>query len=225
MSTPADALAYARRFVGLMPLSDAAIKYRILDDAHKKFWTAAPWPWSIGVLDVVTLQNDQQNYTVTNPGDIADLVHVSSTNGQEKSDIAVVSVLPVTTAITGTPSQVALVSPATLRILPVPTGYVAGSLPKILSVYKKKATAIAAGNEATDYATIIPGFNIDWFWVYQEIVLLKAFQFTHDQRLGSIGFTANGAQFTGQFGVVEAAIAEARRSEVKILSSTGQEVR
>jgi hypothetical protein len=40
--TPANALAYAKRFVGNLPIDDSAMKYRVLNWAHNKLWMAAP---------------------------------------------------------------------------------------------------------------------------------------------------------------------------------------
>jgi hypothetical protein len=230
MPTPNDALNYAKRFMGNMPLDDATIKLRILDDAHKKLWMAAPWSWTLAPLEVVQINNDTQDHVLSGAyADLLGLVHVSITNGQEKNDLAISAILPVTTVIKGRPSQVQYVSgtPSKLRLLPVPTGYPVNPTtalqPKIISIYKKKSATIDTTAAGNDYTTT-SGVPAEWFWVYQEIVLLKAFQFTHDPRLGSVSVTPNGIQFTGQYAAVEAAIAEMRRNEEKLLSTLGEEI-
>lgn len=221
MPSPQDALSYAKRYVGRLPVDDAEIKYRLLDDAHKKLWMAAPWRWTVGYLDVVTIQNDQQDYAVTPVGDFVHLLHSIFTNGQEKRDLAVSAALPAADKLKGRPSQVSF-SSNVLRFLPVPTGYPVANLPVVITAYKKTADTIGAGNIASDYSTF--GIPPEWFWVYQEIVLAKAYQFSHDPRLGGVTFTPGGVQYTGQLGVVEAAIADMRRSEEKFLNSLGMEV-
>ncbi len=220
--TPKNALDYAKRFVGHLPIDDTDIKFRLLDDASKKLWMAAPWRWTIGALESVTLVNDQQDYNLT--GAYTDLYYLLSaflTAADDKKSLIVTGVLPVST-YKHEPSQVAYISGATnkLRFLPVPTGYTAGSEPVITAVYKKVHTDIATGTYETEGATGVPD---EWFWVYQEIVLMKAFEFSHDPRLGSVTVAPGGVQFTGQRGVVEAAILEMRSKEKKYLEALGVE--
>jgi len=231
MPTPNEAIAYAKRFLGNMPLDDSTIKLRILDDAHKKLWMAAPWSWTLGSLEVVTLVNDQQEVNlVSEPADFLGLVRASmiSPNEATPNDLAISASLPVTTIIKGRPTQVQYVAgtPDKLRFLPVPTGYAtvpSAQVPKILSTYKKKSTEITAGNVATSYQTT-SGVPDEWFWVYQEIVLFKGFQFSHDPRLGTMQVGPNGVVFSGQYAAVEAAIAEMRRNEKKLYGNLGEVV-
>ena len=225
MPTPQDALNYAKRFIGRMPLDDTDIKLRILDDASAELWMAAPWPWSVSMLEVVTMTNDVQDYSLSSYTDLLCLQHVSQTNGQEKTDLAISSILPSTSVIKGRPSQIMYIpgSPQKLRLLPVPTGYPGGSLPNILTVYKKIAPIIDGSNIATSYLTTT-GVHDAWFWVYESIVLRKAFEFSHDPRLGSIQTGPNGTIYTGQYAVVMDGIAKMKESEEKFLNTLGQEV-
>jgi hypothetical protein len=169
MASPQNALDYAKRFVGRVPLDDTEIKLRLLDDAHKKLWMSAPWRWTVATGEIVSLVNDTQDYNLAALTDFLYISQASYTNGQEKNDLVVASVLPVvTTQLKGRPSQVSFVegSPQKLRFLPVPSGYATGTTPKVLWVYKKQAVDIAAGNVSSDYNTTF-GIPDEWFWVYQ----------------------------------------------------------
>lgn len=230
MPTPNEAIAYAKRFVGNMPIDDSTIKLRLLDDAHKKLWMAAPWSWTVAALEVVQLNNDTQDYDLVGAyADFFGLLHVTmvSAGEQTPNDLAISAALPVTTILTGRPTKVQYVSgtPNKLRFLPVPTGYSTlptSQTPKVVSIYKKVAAEIDSSAAAAEYSVL--GIPDEWFWVYQEIVLLKAFQFTHDPRAGSVTVAPNGIQFTGQYAVVEAGIAEMRRNEEKLFGNLGEVV-
>ncbi len=226
MPSPQTALEYAKRYVAQMPVDDAAVKYRILDDAHAKLWMSAPWRWSLGSLEVVTLVNDQQEVNLGSAySDLLYVVHSGVWDGQTKNDLLVAGVLPVTTAMKGIPKLVQYVagSPNKLRFLPVPTGYPLANMPKVVSAYKKKMTAITEDNWSGDYDTTF-GIPKEWFWVYQEIVLLKAMEFAHDPRLGGVSFSEGRANYAGQYGVVEAAVQEMRNAEKKFFDSIGMVV-
>jgi len=219
MPSPQEALDHAKRFIGSMPVDDAAMKYRILDDAHRALWMRAPWRWSIASVEPVVLQNGVQDYALTPISDFFTLVQSAITNGQEKHDLRVVSVIPSTGVITGRPSQVQG-SAAQLRFWPVPTGYTTG--PTVFSIYKKTTTAISSGNVNNAYSTL--GIPNEWFWVYQEMVMLKAMQFSNNPKAGGVTVANNVVQYTGQYGAVEAAIQEMIRGEKKFLDSLGLEV-
>lgn len=230
MPTPNDALNYAKRFLGNMPLDDTTIKLRLLDDAHKKLWMAKPWSWTVASLEVVTLVNDQQDVNLVTDYSalLQGLLQVKIINDGKPNDISIASVLPVTTIIKGRPSQVAFVSgsPQKIRLLPVPTGYAtlpASQVPKLIATYKKKSPVIDGTSTATSFSTTT-GMDDEWFWVYQEIVLLKAFQFTHDPRLGSVQVGPNGTVYSGQYAVVEAAIAEMWSHEDRFFNTLGESV-
>ncbi len=222
--SPSDALTYAKRFVGNLPVDDATVIYRLCDDASKKLWMAAPWRWTIGALEAVTLVNDAQDVNLV--GIYSDLYYPISAflnDGADKKDLIISGSLPIVTTVKGEPSQVAYIggTPNKLRFLPMPTGYSVGSTPLVTAVYKKIHTDITVANYATDGAAGCPD---EWFWVYQEIVLLKAFQFAHDPRMGSVAVGSQGVQYSGQYAVVEASITEMRMREKKYLGAMGVEV-
>jgi hypothetical protein len=222
MPTAAEALAYCKRFIGNLPVDDSAMKYRILNAAHNRLWMAAPWSWTVGAIPVVTLANDTQDYTLSPAiSDFQGLIQIKLKVEEEQHDLAVVAQLPSTTDIKGKPSQVAYVAGA-LRVMPVPTGY--STVPKVYGWYKKTVTPIAAGNEGSGFAATF-GLPDEWFWVFEELVMLKAMAFAHSPKLGSVTTNNGQIQHSGQYGVVEAAIAEMRRAEEKFLTTLGEEVR
>lgn len=224
---PSDALAYAKRFIGSLPMDDTVLLARLLDDAHKKFWMADNWPWTVGTIEAVTLVNNTQDYSLAStPSDLAFLTHsrlVTSDTDQTSNDLKIASVLHSTSIQKGPVRRVAYIagSPGKLRVFPVPTSY--PSLPTLLTYYKKTPTAVTAGNYTSDYLSTF-GVPLHWFQVYQEIVLLKAYNFARDPRGGSVTFVEGKSQFTGQYGVVESAIAEVRMTEKKLLDNLGTEV-
>jgi hypothetical protein len=223
MPTPLEALNYAKRFTGNLPVDDSTMKYRILNYAHNRLWSAAPWSWSVESIPVVTLANSTQDYTPS-PAitDCFGLVKVTLRVDEEQHDLEVTAALPETTTdITGKPSQVAWTSDDTLRVLPVPVGY--STMPKLYGWYKKDVTPIAVGNEGTDYTTLC-GCPAEWFWVFEELVLLRALAFAHSPRTGAVVSNGGQTQHSGQFGVVESAIATMKMAEDKFLTSLGREV-
>jgi len=222
MPTPQQALNYAKRFVGQLPVDDTTVKLRMLNDAHTKLWMAALWRWTVGSIEVVTVVNDTQDYNLSTLEDFLFLACARITDGENIHDLAVSSTLPQTAVLKGLPKQVQYIlgTPHKMRLFPVPTGY--SVPPKVLSVYKKKAAELTEGNITSEYSLL--GIPAEWFWVYQEIVLLKAMQFAHDPRLGAVAFSNNGAAYSSQYGVVEAVIEEMRRAEKKFFDSLGMAV-
>jgi len=221
--TPQDALDYAKRFVGNMPFDNDTIKYRVLDDAAKQLWMHANWSWTVDNLEVVTWVNDQQDHQLSAaPSDFYQLVEAYAWSGAEKIPLLVTHTLPADTANKGIPARVSWYEAGEneyLRFLPCPAGYT--TAPKVYSIYKQTHTDVAVGNIATEGAAGCPD---EWFWVYQEIVLGKAFSFTHDPRLGQVQAGPQGAVYTGQLGVIAAALGEMRRIENPIYGPNGEVV-
>jgi hypothetical protein len=222
--TPNDGLAYAKRFIGNLPVDDASLKYRLLNDAHNQLWMAAPWPWSVAALEIVTLVNDQQDYNLSSHSDLLSFLQCSATEGQTRRDIPVSCALPASSIMKGTVGQVMYVpgSPQKLRTFPVPKGYAASST-NLITVYKKTATAIDADNADTSYSTI-SGVHDEWFWVYQELILLKAYAFKQDPRMGGVQVTPQGLAYSGQYATVMAGIAAMKDGEEQFFTTLGKPV-
>lgn len=222
---PQDAINYAKRWVGNAPIDDANLLYRVLNDAQCQLWMAAPWQWTIGTLEEATVVNGSQDISLVGSyANLLNLLHVNWTDGQSKKDIQIASTLPSTSSITGTVSQVAYIAgtPNKIRQYPAPAGYATGT--KLNGVYKLTAPVINAGNIATALSTINVGSHDEWFWVFQEIVLLKAYKFIKDPREGTVQVQAQGTVYTGQHAVVQAAIAAMMAGEEKIYKTLGEVV-
>lgn len=219
---PQDAINYAKRWVGNAPIDDTNLLYRILNDATCMLWMAAPWLWTVAPFEEVTVVNGTQDVSLG--GSYSNLmipIHFNWTDGQIKKDIQVASVLPSTSSLNGTISQAAYVagSPNKMRFYPVPAGYASGT--KVNGFYKLVAPVIAAGNINTAYSTITGGHD-EWFWVFQEIVLLKAYRFIKDAREGIIQYAPAGPTYTGQYAVVQDALTKMMTAEEKFYKTLGE---
>jgi hypothetical protein len=222
--TADDALNYAKRWVGNAPIDDANLKLRLLNDATCMLWMAAPWQWTVNAVEETTVTNAQQDISLAGAyADLLNLIHMHWTDGQVKKDLQVASTLPSTASLNGTVSQVAYIagSPNKLRLYPVPAGY--GSGTKIVGYYKKIAPVIDVSNEGNSYSTVTGGHD-EWFWVFQEIVLLKAYRFIKDPREGAVQVGPQGTAYTGQNAVVQAAISSMMAGEEKFYKTLGEVV-
>src|SRR5581483_11875121 len=169
------------------------IKLRALNDATCQLWLAAPWQWTVGFVEAATLVNAAQDISLVGTyTDFMNLLQAHVTDGQTKKDLNIAATIPSTSAITGTISQVALVpgSPVKLRFYPVPAGYASNAM-KVNALYKKTAPVVDGTTESQSYKTLT-GMPDEWFWVFQDIVLLKAYQFTKDAREGTVQAGPNG---------------------------------
>jgi hypothetical protein len=247
MPSPQDALNYAKRFCGNLPVDDPNIIYRILDDANKALWMASPWRWTIAPLENVQLQNNTQDYTLASHPDLLVLFQSAITDGEQKSELTITASLPAANAIVGKSKRIAYIpgSPQKVRFAPTPSGYPASAMPTVITWYKQLAPLVNAGNYTTDYNTLTQtvgggggvlnvGIPQEWFWVYEEMVLLKAYQFTHDARLGGVAVdrskdpkTGNevvAIKYSGQYAVIEDALVKMRLAEEQFFDSLGTEV-
>ena len=248
MAAPQDALNYAKRMCGNMPVDDSNLQPRVCDDANKALWMAAPWRWTIAPLETLTVVNTQQDYSLASHPDLLFLVNCSITDGEQRSELQVSANLPAiqsTPPIVGKVQRVSYVpgSPQKLRTFPVPSGYPSTAMPSMLTWYKQLAPTVISANMATDYNTLTQttggsgqnvGFPAEFFWVYREMVLLYAYQFTHDARLGGVAFETTvdpktgqsvaTAKYSGQYAVVADGINQMKMAEKRFFDSIGNEV-
>src|SRR6516164_1235616 len=178
MAAPQDALNYAKRMCGNMPVDDSNLNPRVLDDANKALWMAANWRWTIAPLEVLTIVNTQQDYSLASHPDLLFLVNSSITDGEQKSELIVTANLPAIPSnppIVGKVQRVSYVpgSPQKLRTFPVPSGYPSTAMPSMLTWYKQLAPTVISANMATDYNTLTQttggsgqnvGFPAEFFW-------------------------------------------------------------
>lgn len=214
---PSTALTYAKRFVKNGRVDDSSIAVRILDDANKMLWMVAPWSWSIGALDPVTLADGVQDYTVSDPGDFLRIQWAARSDSDTLYNIGVVPALPVLAAHKGQVKKIAHVSTSGGNVT-VRTWPTANSTDKVLLLYKKTSTAVTAGNKDTTTTLVFPD---EFYPLYQEMVLYKAWQFFGDPRAG--GAQSNGQQnaFSGQLGLVMALVREYLAGEPHLMDALG----
>ena len=213
---PNAAIEYAKEFVKRLPIDRQQL--RILQDVCNEIWMAAPWRWTINVITPTTITVNTADLTVSSPpSDLLYLVKAWVTDGGESSyHLEVESSLPAATTVVGTPSKIAWV-PATskYRIAPVYGSLKAGKTVQIYGWYKKTAPVLTLANIATAGTLVM---DDEWFWVFQEGVLAKAYQYADDQRAGNAVVGNDGRiQYSGQMAKFQAGIDAMRQSEPLLL--------
>lgn len=208
---PYEAVEFAKPFIKGMETVESVAGI-ILDSALKELWMEAPWRWTLGTLEVVTLvANTQDVSLVSTYTDLLYLVHSYITDGVGANrSLEVVPSLPLDTNLKGQPSQVAFVAgtPQKLRFFPVPPPMLQTT--KVVSLYKKVCPSIQRTY------MYVPGqqvFDDEWFHVYCDLVLYYMYKFADDQRAGGVTMTANGPQYTGQLAVYKAKVWEMKQRE------------
>lgn len=230
--TPLDALNFAKRFVMNMPLDDATIKIPILQAASDELHLYAPWRWTIGEFTKETIVEDQEDYTIDAVTDAlyglgGELRFVEKTRTEP---LKFVAKLTASGVHKGTPRQVYWDGVTTLRLHPIPGGMDASDLPKLITWYKLINIRIQESGSETalvkndDNAAALR-FGDEWFWVYRQLVLKHAYQFTSDPRLGSMQVDSRGGvALTGQMAVCEHLLRQMREKEKPLLFDIGEEV-
>jgi hypothetical protein len=123
------------------------------------------WRWTVVPGQALFIINGQADYELD--PEVTDClypVYASFWQGQEKHDLNVTPFFREI-SLSGRPSTLFLWTPGVVRLDPTPTGYPTTPQPVAKWWYKKKATAVGAGNVASEYSTL--GIPDEWFWVYQ----------------------------------------------------------
>jgi hypothetical protein len=212
---PIDAITYAKQFVKNMPVNVSQL--RLLQDVSNEMWMAAPWRWTLGTIAAATVAADTGDITVSGaPADLLHLVKVWVTDGGESSFyLDIESSLPASTTVKGTPSKVAWVTATgKYRIAPVYGSLKTGKTVEIYGWYKKTAPVLTQAS-INSAGTLL--MDDEWFWVFQEGVLAKAYQFADDQRAGNVTVAEGRVQYTGQYARYQAGIDTMRASEPLLL--------
>ncbi len=201
-----DAFDYAKLLTKNVPLEN--VQVRILQDALHAMWMAAPWRWTLNTMGAITLVANQQDYAITIPTDFLYLIECYLTDSTATtSGLHIEPYLPVA-GIVGMPNKIALIG-SSLRLHPKPPTF--SSVPSIITLYKKSCPII---NPVTVNVAGTQVFDDEWFWVYTEAVLWKAYQYADDQRAGTVTYTSDGKyQVTGQRACFEAALEQMRQRE------------
>ncbi len=209
--TPEEALDYARSLVQNMPVDDATeVRYRIMDDAQKMIWNAAPWRWSVLALGPVTLVSDTTSYTISPSSTCFRIVSAYATDGKVTKPLATGYTTASTPSIAAPIQQVTLASATNLRVWPAP-GEMTDTWTVLLTL-KKISPVISVSNEGTGGALVM---DDEYFPVYQEWVNYYAMRWAFDGRAGGAQVDPQTGKitYTGQLGVAYAYLEEMRRRE------------
>jgi hypothetical protein len=204
---PQRAFDYAKHFIKDMSLEK--VGPQILDDVSKIMWMAAPWRWTLGSLPTVTLIAGTQDYTITFPGDFLYILDSYVSDGTiAPRDLKVEAFLPNSITTVGQASEVSAQG-TLLRVGPIPATFPTTG-PTLISRYKKTAPQLTAANMATAGTQV---FDDEWFWVFQEGVLWRAYLYADDNRAGGATVAKGQVEYTGQLGVFQAALQFMRETE------------
>lgn len=219
---PIAVFDYAKISIKNMPLD--TVMTRLVDDVQKMIWNFAPWRWTIGTLDPITVTAGATDFTIVNPQ--SDFLYVAKayiTNGQQNIDLLPTSVLPATPTILGQPRNISYLSGTTPKFRLYP-GF--GSLPSgdawtLRTWYKKISPVITKANITTAGALVM---DDEYYWVFQEGCLYRAYFYADDARAGTVAINSKGdKQYTGQLGVFMAALDTMKSTEPMLdLSILGQ---
>lgn len=176
---PIRAINYAAEFVQQLPVTRENIRLRIMDDAAKLIWMAAPFRWTVGALTPTSIVNDVDEVTISGsiPADFLKILWAGLMSPTEVQDLVVVPNLPDGGNFKGQPKRVTFVSGSIIRLFPTPTAY--NPVPLFVATYKKKHTEITAANE-DDADTLV--MDDEWYFVYEAWVLYWAFVYAEDPR-------------------------------------------
>lgn len=189
----------------------------ILDDTNKLLWMAAPWRWTLGVLDAVTVP--------ANPtGDLAigtlpaDFLYgykawiTSTSNAGTPRPLEVVGGLSDDVSVRGVPTQLQIIGDAggagTARLYPYPTGMPTGS--QLFIIYKKTAPIITKANMGTGGVLVMPD---EYSPVYNMGLMYYGYLYADDQRAGAAQMQDQRITTSGAWGMFQSMIQGMRVSE------------
>ena len=220
--SPQQSVDAVKKFIKYLPFDTDPPKLRTVNDAQGLIWSFAPWRWTVGVTAATDIVNDSATVAVAAMSDFDRIVaaYLQLATG-DMVELIPVAVLPTQTELKGPPRKIAATSDTSIILQPPPTGYLPA--PKLVVTFKKKPTEITAANVATAGITGIPDA---WFYVFTAAVLYYAYLYADDPRAGGAVAVAGGAiQYSGQLGVVMAALAEMRERELLPVDLLGQDKR
>lgn len=219
--TPQQAFDYARRMIGNLPLEDSEIKLAVLNDAAHYLHLYAPWSWTVGAFDPVTLVTGQDDYALVDPADVmhplrGDVFDVN--NERLDRHLWPAHSLPADDSIKGRTANFELTSTTNVRFFPTPSGEVANTKVRIL--YRKQLTEITEGNIGVA-ATL--DFPDQWHWLYKQLVLFEARRFEQGTPNGSVQVATNGSvAYSGDYADREAMMMYMKAREKPLKIDTGE---
>lgn len=209
---PISAFDYCKEYLKKMPLEQ--VQAQVLDDINKEIWMAAPWRWTIGAFANFNLAANTTDYTISSmPSDFLYILKATLTNGTRSIELEVEPALSATPVSRGTPAYITIVPGGTnyFRVYN-PFGSIAtGETWTCRVLYKKTAPIITKKNSHTAGVLVM---DDEWFWVYREGCMHRAYQFGDDDRAGAATVAQNGqVQYSGQLGIYKAALNQMKMSE------------
>jgi hypothetical protein len=207
---PYKAFDECKQFIKLQPLERVAPF--ILDEALKFLWMAAPWRWSVGVCAPLSLTINTPDQPVTVPADFLYIIRAVLTDGNTVMHLHPEAALPVAAGgLKGNPFAVSYESSAlAFRLYPYTVAAPNTGTWKLTVWYKKKSPIITNTNIGTVGALTI---DDEWFHVFKEIVLWKAYLYGDDDRAGGATWADGKVQYTGQLGVAMALLEQMKATE------------
>ncbi len=207
--SPYQALEYAKQYIKNMPLERVAV--RVLDDANKIFWQAAPWRWTVETLTAITVTSNTQDYTLAPPSDFNYLINAYISDGSTiVRHLEVAPSLPASCLVNGNPINISYEGSNLFRLFPNPGTLPASPIRQIIGTYKKTTPNITASNIGTGGVLI---FDDAYFPVYEAAVLYYAYLYADDQRAGSVSFENGKVSYSGQKALYEAMVQSLREKE------------
>lgn len=209
---PISAFDSSKELLKKMPLE--TVMAEILDDACSELWMAAPWRWTLGVFANQNLVAAQTDYTIAStPADFLRIERAYITNGQKKIWLTPQSFIADTPAIPGVPSEIAFVSASPnnkFRISPRFETIKSGETWTLVVLYKKSAPRITKRNSTTAGVLVM---DDEWFHVYRQGVLWKAYVYGDDDRAGNCTWADGRVTYTGQMALYHAELELMKRAE------------
>lgn len=212
--TPAAAFSFAKNMIKKMPAEQ--IQPDIMDDPSKMFWMAAPWRWTLGALNAVTLTSNTDDAALgTLPADFLYAYQAwtcSTADDGIPRDLEIVGAIPADTSVRGPATRVAIYGEAgaagTARFYPAPGTLATGT--QLFIIYKKKSPTITKRNMGS--ATIL-AFPDEYYPVYKECMMYYAYKYSDDHRAGTATYSDGKVGYGGQLGTAMAMIQETRERE------------
>ncbi len=199
-----------------MPLE--TVQVSILQDASSLIWMAAPWRWTVACSPVFTCTAGQAYCTIGSPlgPPFLRIEKALVQTAVTMRPLTPVNSLPLSPTETGQPNFICFVGGPDRFFFDMT--FPATTDTWFLQVwYKYQAPIITNGNMSTGGLLVM---DDEYFWVYNEAVLYYTYKYGDDQRAGGASVTANAEgtvsqiQYSGQLGVVMAALERMRKSEV-----------
>lgn len=202
--TAQNAIDLVRRFIKQIPLSDSSVDIMLCDRVNSVMWTAWPWRWSQASLTAIPLVDSQQDYAL-NSGDATALLRLlhariarTDLTPDEFREIDVAEHLSPELTRKGGINQIRKIAyvPALAKLrLDLAAAVPTGTTLAIQGEYQTNPTKITA------LATTLV-WPDQYFDVFTEGLLWKAYQFADDSRAGTAQMVKGGrVVYTGQMGV------------------------